>query len=230
MNRKKKILLIEDDENFLTNASTLIENWGYDVSTLTSGYNVMQTILKIKPALIIMDIWLPGLNGIELCKMITDNPKTNNPPIIVLSGEAKTGILDDASLAIAATDDHGINEAVSREAQRLGTLVNVVDDPELCTFFMPAVARKGDLVISVSTSGKSPALSRCIREELEACFGEEYAALVDLMGELRKEIRAAHADPEACYQTYRRILGSDVPRLLAQGRRDEALETARKCI
>ena len=140
------------------------------------------------------------------------------------------GMLKGATLVIAATDDAETNKAISSEAQRLGILINVVDDPNLCTFFVPAMVRRGDLVISVSPSGKSPALARRMREELESHYGPEYGELADLMGELRDEVKAKYPDQPDRNMAYLRILDSDVLSLLKQGKRDEAMERARKCI
>ena len=138
--------------------------------------------------------------------------------------------LDGALLVIGATDDRGTNKQVSSDAHDRGMLVNIVDDPELCSFFVPASVTRGDLVISVSTSGKSPAMARRIREELEARYGPEYGLLADLLGSLRDEIKAKYATMDERASVYNRILDSDALRLLAEGRHDEALETAQKCI
>lgn len=138
--------------------------------------------------------------------------------------------LDGAFLVVAATDDTQVNKAVFAEARRRGVLVNVVDVPELCTFFVPAMVRRGDLVISVSTSGKSPAMARRIREELESRFGPHYGELAELLGELRDEVKARYSDMAERNQAYVRILDSDVLDLLARGEKDEAVQRARKCI
>lgn len=135
-----------------------------------------------------------------------------------------------AFLVIAATDDREVNKAVSLESQLHGILVNVADDPELCTFFMPAVARWGSFVIAVSTSGKSPALAGWVRARLESCFGPEYGELADLLGELREEVKAKYPSREDRNRAFERILSSDVLDLLAEGKQDEAIERARKCI
>lgn len=142
----------------------------------------------------------------------------------------RPGMLAGAVLVIAATDDSETNKAVSEEAQALGIPVNVVDDPDLCTFFVPSVLRRGDLVISVSTSGKSPSLAKRLREKLESCIGPEYGELADLLGELRDEVKARYQDPSERNKAYARILDSDVLDLLSQGRRDDAAKRARECI
>ncbi len=138
--------------------------------------------------------------------------------------------LDGAFLVIGATDDRETNRRISSDARDRAVLVNIVDDPELCTFFVPASVRRGDLIISVSTSGKSPAMARRLREEIETCYGPEYGLLADLLGSLRAEIKARYDDPAERTRAYNRILDSDALSLLAEGRRDEALEAARKCI
>jgi precorrin-2 dehydrogenase/sirohydrochlorin ferrochelatase len=96
--------------------------------------------------------------------------------------------LDGAFMVIAATDDSLLNQRVSKSAMEKGLLVNAVDEPYDCNFIVPSVLRRGDLLIAVSTSGKSPALAKRLRKELEKRFGREYESLLTLMGRLRKEI------------------------------------------
>src|ERR1035438_925568 len=104
--------------------------------------------------------------------------------------------LDGAFLAIVATNSRSLNERVYHEAQRRGVLCNVVDVPDLCDFFYPAVVRRGDLQIAVSTSGQSPSLAQKIRQQLEKQFGTGYAAWVAELGETRKLILASDLDKE----------------------------------
>jgi precorrin-2 dehydrogenase/sirohydrochlorin ferrochelatase len=104
--------------------------------------------------------------------------------------------LEGASLAVVATNSRSLNERVYHEAQRRGVLCNVVDVPDLCDFFYPAVVRRGDLQIAVSTSGQSPSLAQKIRQQLEKQFGTGYAAWVAELGETRKLILASDLDKE----------------------------------
>jgi len=90
-----------------------------------------------------------------------------------------------AALVIGATDDEKINAAVSRDAKAGGIPVNIVDDPQKCDFILPSLMERGDLTIACGTGGKSPALARHLREELESIYGEEYATLLDILGQLR---------------------------------------------
>ncbi len=100
-------------------------------------------------------------------------------------------------LVFAATNSGEVNEAVAEDAGRRLGLVNVVDTPELCSFIVPSIVRRGPLSIAVSTSGKSPALSKAIRKLLEGEFGEELGDLVSSLGKLREDLRekipGAHA-------------------------------------
>ena len=104
--------------------------------------------------------------------------------------------LNGAFLAVVATNSRTLNELVYREAQRRGVLCNVVDVPDLCDFYYPAVVRRGDLQIAVSTAGKSPSLAQKIRQQLEKQFGPGYAAWVAELGETRRLILASDLDKE----------------------------------
>ena len=104
--------------------------------------------------------------------------------------------LDGVFLAIVATSSRSLNEHIYHEAQRRDVLSNVVDVPDLCDFFYPAVVRRGDLQIAVSTAGNSPSLAQKIRQQLEKQFGPAYAAWVAELGETRKLILASNLDKE----------------------------------
>lgn len=96
----------------------------------------------------------------------------------------------DAYLVIAATDSRDVNEQVSREARKYKVPVNVVDDADQSDFIVPASFRRGDLIIAVSTSGRSPALSRKLKEHLEQYLGPEYAGITDLVAEIRSDLKS----------------------------------------
>ena len=104
--------------------------------------------------------------------------------------------LPDAFLVIAATSSRDLNEIIFREAHRVGILCNSVDDPERCDFFYPAVVRRGDLQIAISTAGHSPALAQRLRRELEAQYGPEYSEWVAGLGAKRQRLFAGEMDPE----------------------------------
>lgn len=113
------------------------------------------------------------------------------------------GDLADSFLVIAATDDEGVQEKVYKEAQEGNILLNVADVPKWCNFILPASLRRGDLTITISTAGKSPALARRTRQRLEADFGQEYDLALQLMGALRPLVLALgrpHAENKIVFE------------------------------
>jgi precorrin-2 dehydrogenase / sirohydrochlorin ferrochelatase len=104
--------------------------------------------------------------------------------------------LDDKLLAVIATASQSLNERIYREAQQHGVLCNVVDVPELCDFFYPAVVQRGDLQIAISTAGQSPSLAQKLRKQLERQFGEGYTEWVAQLGETRRLILASELEKE----------------------------------
>ncbi|HEX3485248.1 MAG TPA: NAD(P)-dependent oxidoreductase [Micropepsaceae bacterium] len=104
----------------------------------------------------------------------------------------------------------GLDEPTSRSlaaaARQAGLLVNVEDVPELCDFHMPAQIRRGDLLLAISTAGRSPALSRALREHLEIRFGAEWEGRLDEIAALRQAWRAAGVTPDEVSRRTRELL------------------------
>jgi precorrin-2 dehydrogenase / sirohydrochlorin ferrochelatase len=111
-----------------------------------------------------------------------------------------SGDLDGKFLAVVATASNSLNELIYCEAQRRGVLCNVVDVPEYCDFFYPAVVRRGDLQIAISTAGQSPSLAQKLRQQLERQFGAGYAAWVEQLGETRRLVLASDLDKETKWE------------------------------
>src|SRR6266496_1396522 len=105
--------------------------------------------------------------------------------------------LDGMLLVVAATSSPEMNSQIFIEAQSRKVLCNAVDDPQNCDFYYPAVVRRGDLQIAISTNGRSPALAQRLRHELEEQFGPEYETWVSELGKTREEMAAQIHDPEA---------------------------------
>ena len=129
--------------------------------------------------------------------------------------------LEGIFLVNGATDDEELNRRVSADAAALNILCNIADRPEKCNFILPAVVQRGDLVLTVSTSGKSPALAKKLRHELERQFGEEYAVLLKLMGAIRKRLLAEAHAPEAHKPFFEKIVHSDILTWIRDGRLQE---------
>ncbi len=130
---------------------------------------------------------------------------------IRFQGEAfREEFLDDAFMVIAATDDTALNHQVSVRAREKKVLVNAVDQPPDCDFIVPSIIRRGDLLIAISTSGKSPAMARKIREDLETRFGPEYGAFLAMMGRVRREVLSLGLSQKENSRIFHKIVEADL--------------------
>lgn len=127
-----------------------------------------------------------------------------------IEAEYEAGQLDGIFLAIGATDHNAVNEQIFMDCRRKGVLVNIVDDPARCDFILPSLCEHGDLSIAVSTGGKSPALAKKIRTELEACYGPEYALLLDLLGEIRQKVIAVGRSSDENREVFEALVQSPI--------------------
>jgi precorrin-2 dehydrogenase/sirohydrochlorin ferrochelatase len=109
----------------------------------------------------------------------------------ILDRKFRRDDLQQPALVIGATDSEEVNAEVSEESRRRGIPVNIVDDPAKSTFIVPALFRRGDVTMAVSTGGSSPALARLIRKDLARHYGEEYGELAALLGSWRERMMSA---------------------------------------
>ena len=130
-------------------------------------------------------------------------------------------MLSGAFLVIAATDDASVNSRVAKDAHRRGILVNVVDDPKNCDFIVPSLVERGDLTIAVSTGGKSPALAKKIRKDMEGLYGKEYALLLDILGGLRERMIAKGQNPDENRKAFEAVVYSEILDHIRAGRLKE---------
>jgi len=122
--------------------------------------------------------------------------------------------LDGSLLVIAATDDEEVNKKVSLDARERNIIVNVVDRPELCSFIVPSTIRRGDLCISISTGGASPALAKNIRKELEDIFGPEYGEYISLLTRMRNVALSEIKDDAKRRKVLRRLAEKDMQEIV----------------
>jgi len=123
-------------------------------------------------------------------------------------------------LVIGATDDDLLNRQVHDDAERLGILCNIADRPEICSFILPAVVNRGDLVIAISTSGKSPAFAKQLRLELAERFGDEYAEFLELMGAIRRQLLSRDHAPKTHKPLFEQLISGNLVDLVKK--RDKA--------
>jgi siroheme synthase-like protein len=141
--------------------------------------------------------------------------------IQVVPRNFKSNDLRGAFLAIAATDDPITNAAVSDKGRKQRILINVVDDPKVSDFIVPSIVRRGDITIAISTAGKSPALARKIRTELDAILPAQYARLLSLVSDVREELAQRQISVDS--EKWQRSLKIDVLlEMIGKGQIDQA--------
>jgi precorrin-2 dehydrogenase/sirohydrochlorin ferrochelatase len=129
--------------------------------------------------------------------------------------------LNGTFLVIGATDDENLNQLIANDAAQNNALCNIADRPEACNFILPSIVRRGDLVITISTSGKSPALAKQLRQKLETQFGKEYTEFLLLMGAIRKKLLSQAHEPEAHKDLFNKLLDSNLIQLMQSGKTEE---------
>jgi len=149
--------------------------------------------------------------------------------IMHIKREYEPGDIEGYELVFVATDSRQENEKVWQEGRQRRIWVNAVDDIPNCDFIMPGIIRRGDLTLAISTAGKSPAMARKVREDLEAFLTEDDSALLDLAGEVRSQLRERGLEVKGCNHCQRdnldvwnASLDGIVKKLLQEGKRDEA--------
>jgi siroheme synthase-like protein len=134
--------------------------------------------------------------------------------------------LDDAHIVIASTDIQSVNEQIAADCRARRIPVNVVDVTPLCEFIVPAIIETGGIQIAISTGGKSPALARTLKEDLQRAIGPEYSEVNDLLGSLRDGAKAARSLPTDIDRKrfFDGIIARGILDLLRAGKRRQAYE------
>ena len=132
----------------------------------------------------------------------------------------ETGDLHGCLIAIAATGDPDVNRRVFLDGHQQGVLVNSADDPENCHFTLPARVRKGDLLVSISTAGRSPAMASWLRRQIEAYLDEDILQMLEVVAEVRDEIKAQGIPTEPL--DWATALNNGILELVREGKMGEA--------
>lgn len=150
--------------------------------------------------------------------------------IIHLKKNYEKNDIKDAFLVIGATDSRNVNEEIRNDCRKHDIPANIVDSPEDCTFTVPSVIKRGPLTITISTDGKSPALSKKIRKEIENIYGEEYGKFAVLLGNLRERIQKEIPEEKERKSLWEKLLEANIPSLIKEGKDKEIEELVEKII
>ncbi len=136
----------------------------------------------------------------------------------------KSGDLEGAFLVFAATDNEQIQARICDEAEAGGYLLNIVDSPSCCSFQVPASLRRGDLIVSVSTGGKSPAIASMVRTQLEKEFGSEYGVLLDIVNQVRLQVLEEDMSTQDKKNLFQNLLHPDIVQWIREDQWDKVQE------
>lgn len=161
----------------------------------------------------------------ELRDLATDQAGYSPASLTLRQDNYQPPDLTDCFLVIAATGDVAVNQQVFDDARRLGILANSADDPQRCDFFLPARLRLGDLLVTVSTGGQSPAMASWLRRKLEQDLGVELAQMLELVAEVRQEVMSAGVSTESL--DWQSALDSGIFELVKAGQIAQAKEQLR---
>jgi precorrin-2 dehydrogenase/sirohydrochlorin ferrochelatase len=131
-----------------------------------------------------------------------------------LKGRYKADKLQGFFLVISAAKGKDINERVTGDAHEAGAIVNVVDDPALCDFIVPSLVRRGELLIAISTSAKSPALAKEIRKEIEVLYGSEYGEYVEVLSAIRNKLLKDKRKYDKKERLFNDLFASGIPGII----------------
>ena len=140
--------------------------------------------------------------------------------ITLIQRPYQTSDLDGKFLVIGATNDEKLNRRINADAEHRNMLCNIADVPDICNFILPAIIRRGDFCLAVSTSGKSPAFAKKLRKDLEKTFGDEYALFLSLMGEIRKKLLAEEHAPEAHKPIFEKLISHNLPEMIKNNEKE----------
>lgn len=194
-------------------------------------------ILRDRPCLVVGGgrVALGKIEGLLAAGAVVDvvavqaTPEVRSLEAITLKERPyRSGEVAGYRLVVAATDDRAVNRQVYLDGEAAGVWVNSADNPENCAFTLPAVVRRGPIMLTVSTGGHSPALSSWLRGRLSDELGPEYLTLLDLLAERRAELLAQGFATEGL--SWQEALDSGMLELVRTGRFAEARERLQACL
>lgn len=138
--------------------------------------------------------------------------------------------IDGAVIVVASTNNEKVNKKVFEDASKRNILVNVVDQPDLCSFIVPSLIRRGYLCVSISTGGASPALARNIRLSLENRFGSEFADFTELLAKMRQFVLSTISDKKRRSKILKLLAGDQFLEMIKKEGKEKTEEEMRKFV
>jgi len=165
---------------------------------------------------------------VQVVSPVVDDEIRGWPQVSIEERPYRQGDVEGHWLVISATDSSEVNRAVYLDCEAAGIWVCGADDPEHCSFTLPSIVRRGTLVVTVSTGGRSPAVARWLRARLEAEIGPEYGVMLDLVADHRAAVKAGGRSPADL--DWQKALDSDMLALIRTGDLDSARKQLDTCL
>lgn len=137
----------------------------------------------------------------EICDEIKENNKVN-----ILQRNFADSDIENAFMVISATDDNSLNAHIFELCQKNNILINTVDNKEKCGFIFPALVKKENLTVGISTSGKSPLYAKFLRKKIESSIDEKCDETIDILNKYRNLIKSEINSEENRKKAFERIL------------------------
>ncbi len=153
-----------------------------------------------------------------------------NPAVDYQTRAFRPEDVDGKSIVIASTDDEELNWSISNLCRDRRIPCNIVDQPEKCSFIVPAVYRQGDLTLAVSTGGSSPALAKRIRKDLDEYFGRHYGAFLELMSRVRPLVIGRGRPTFENSAVFRELVDSDLLEAMERDDRERVVEILQRIL
>ena len=164
----------------------------------------------------------------ELCESIRG--RLNAGEIEFIERNFQDSDLENFVVVIAATDDKSINRTISELAQKKNIPVNVVDQPELCSFVVPSIIDRSPVQVAVSTGGASPVLARLLRSRLETMIPAAYGKLASLMEEFRGKVKQHFKNPDKRRHFWETVVQGPIAEMVFSGKEEAAREAMHKAV
>jgi len=165
----------------------------------------------------------------DICDSLLEKAQHNQ--ISIINDVFSDQLIEDKWLVIAATNQHHINEHVAKLAEQKQILVNVVDEPKLCSFIMPSIVDRSPIVVAISSGGKAPVLARLIRERLEALLPMHIGRLAKISGEFRHRVKQVITKESLRRRYWEKLFGNgDLASLLQKGQTEKAQQLMEKSL
>ncbi len=179
------------------------------VGTGKVGMRKIKTLLKAEPGHVLALDTAPFDDDL---RQLADN----HPNLFLCKRAFEPKDLDDVHLVFVCTDNRAVNASIARACKEKGIFCNIANDPDAGDAVLPSIIQRGDLLITLSTSGKSPALCKALRQELDCQFGKEYDLLLRLLGRVREALLPLGYDSDTNAGYFRSLVASSLLTALAE--------------